>query len=90
MKAINGSLLAASVLLFAVVAATTLGSASEEHGSAMQIQGRPLTAWVAEVDAHPGQRNPALEVLVSTGPKVMANLVWQSKKQKAKPGYGHP
>jgi hypothetical protein len=76
MKTLGLSLFLATAFLSSSITFQTPNCAGEEHGSAMQIQGRPLTAWVAEVDAHEstGERNPALKVLVSIGPRIMTNL----------------
>jgi HEAT repeat protein len=41
------------------------------------IQGRPVAAWVAEVEigGFPDQKNPALDVLNSAGPEILPQLV---------------
>jgi HEAT repeat protein len=86
MKTLGFSLLSASAILSALLAVQSDSCASPEHGSEMQIQGRPVAAWVAEVKSAwlsdlPGEQvsefnppNPALEVLVSAGPRVLTNL----------------
>ena len=53
-----------------------LRKALQEVGAGMQIQGRPLASWLAEVNIERGllDSDPALDVLVAAGPAVLTNL----------------
>ena len=50
--------------------------ASQEASTGLQIRGRPVAAWVADVNIEGGllDPDPALDVLVSAGPTVLPHL----------------
>jgi HEAT repeat protein len=76
MKTPGFSLLSGSAILAGWFAFSTQNCASQETGAGMQIQGRPLAAWVAEVDLEKGLLDPdrVLGVLASAGPTVLKPL----------------
>ena len=53
-----------------------LRKALQEMGAGMQIQGRPLASWLAEVNIERGllDSDPALDVLAAAGPAVLTHL----------------
>jgi hypothetical protein len=76
MKRFGLNFLSGSAFLSALFALQANSWAGQEHGSAMQVQGRPVADWVADVKTQGGVRepNPALDVLVSAGQRVQTNL----------------
>jgi len=76
MKALGFSLLSASAILAVLFPLSTQNCASQETRAGMQIQGRPVASWVADVNIERGLRDsdPALDVLVAAGPAVLTNL----------------
>jgi len=76
MKALGFSLLSASAILAVLFPLSTQNCASQETRAGMQIQGRPVASWVADVNIERGFRDsdPALDVLVSAGPTVLTHL----------------
>lgn len=76
MKKLGFSLLLTSAILMALSATLTQISANQEERTGLQIRGRPVAAWVADVNIERGlvDPDPALDVLVSAGPKVLPHL----------------
>jgi hypothetical protein len=78
MKTLILTLIAASALLLAVFGVLTTECGSREHGSKMPVQGRPVTAWVAEVEMPGGfgASNPSLTLgrVGANSPEAIAAL----------------
>jgi HEAT repeat protein len=76
MKKLGSSLSSKSAILMALFATLVQSCARQEASTGLQIRGRPVAAWVADVNIERGLRDtgPALDVLVSAGPTVLPDL----------------
>ena len=76
MRKLGFSLFLASAILMGLLATLTQNRANQEESTGLLIRGRPVAAWVADVNIETGllDPDPALDVLVSAGPKVLPHL----------------
>jgi len=82
------------ILTIVAVLLLLAGCRTQNHESTSLIKGRTVTAWVGDVEigGFPGEKNPALDTLISAGLQVMPNLarllIWsESPTEQAKAAY---